>query len=54
MCHILQMSPMVTLKCQEEMVEGSKESNDDSATTAKYEAFIGAFEKPKPPHSNDM
>jgi hypothetical protein len=48
MCHILQVSQMVTLKCQEEMVEGSKESNVGYAATTMYKAFGGALEKPEP------
>jgi hypothetical protein len=54
MCHILKMSQRVTLKCQQEMVEENKKSNDTSAATAMEEAFREALEKPKPPHSNDM
>jgi hypothetical protein len=39
MCHILQTSRMVTLKCQEEMVKESKKSNDTSAAKAMHEAL---------------
>jgi hypothetical protein len=35
------------------MVEGSKESHDDSAAPLKASYFAVAFEKPKPPHSKD-
>jgi hypothetical protein len=45
---------MVTLKCQKEMVEESKKSNDTSAATAMEEACWEALEKSGPPHSNDM
>jgi hypothetical protein len=48
MCHILQMSQMVTLKCQQEMVEESKGSNDTSAATTMEKAFREALEKLEP------
>jgi hypothetical protein len=37
--HTLLSSQRVTLRCQEEMVEGGMESNDTSAATAMYEAL---------------
>jgi hypothetical protein len=39
MRHVLEMSQMVTLRCQEEMVEESKESNDTSAAEATHQAL---------------
>jgi hypothetical protein len=45
---------MVALKCQKEMVEESKKSNDTSAATAMEKASRKALEKPEPPHSYNM
>jgi hypothetical protein len=42
------MSQMVTLKCQQEMVEESKGSNDTSAATTMEKAFREALEKLEP------